>query len=117
MTAEGLASGQPTALPDTKKPATSKLYLTARLTFVKQGRCNETYSIGQQRPQSMPQLLSKSRRNSHQKIASCCCLKQSSQPIKYEGLDAEKAGLFPRAKRRATVYRHPYASAPHEAIC
>ena len=56
-----IATSDPAALRDTKKLAILNVQTTAHLALTSQGTMGNAYLIGQQRVQSMPQTLAKSR--------------------------------------------------------
>jgi hypothetical protein len=62
---------------------------------MKQGHRDDAYLIGQQRAQSMMQVLTKSRTNTLRKSEHLCSKMRTCQPTKYNCLDSEPFDFVP----------------------
>ena len=73
----------------------STLHLPERPLPAKQGHRDDAYLIGQQRAQSMMQVLTKSRTNTLQKSGHLLLTMRTCQPTKHNCLDSEPFGFVP----------------------
>ena len=114
-------TSSPAALQHTKKLALNVTSPRASLP-AKQGHRDDAYLIGQQRAQSMMQVLTKSRTNTLQKSEHLSLKMRTCQPTKHNCLDSEPFGfvpdqatldgLFTLLRARSTRAESPLAETP-----